>query len=108
MSRRGCNVIQFKCSCCGQLLQLGDGWAGKVAKCPYRGQFWQVPMSSPKPSAAPAPPATARAAASTGREVHNPFGPTPFVAPPKAVRQRSDGATGPEFGHMAGTVASDA
>ncbi len=101
-------MIQFKCSCCGQLLQLGDEWAGKVAKCPYSGQFMQVPLSSPKPAAAPPPAAAARAAAPAGKEIHNPFGPAPFVAPPKAVRQRSDGATGPEFDHMAGTVARDA
>src|SRR5262249_6302694 len=120
--RRGCAVIQFKCACCNQLLQLGDEWAGKVAKCPYSGQFMQVPSApAPAPTPAPprqsAPPAPVQPLAPTParapvapvppvapREVHNPFAAGAFVTPTPGGRARSAGPTGAEFGAMTGTV----
>jgi hypothetical protein len=82
-------VIQFKCACCGQLLQLGDEWAGKVCKCPFSGQFMQVPALSAAGTITPA---------GVG-------GFSPFAgmggAPP------APGTAGPEFGDIAGSRAAD-
>jgi hypothetical protein len=39
--------------------------------------------------------------------VHNPFGSTPFVAPPQTAKVRSGGASGAEFGQMSNEVAAD-
>jgi hypothetical protein len=86
-------VIQFKCACCGQLLQLGDEWAGKVCKCPFSGQFMQVPALSAASMTAPG-----------GAGGYSPFAgmggapPAPGSAPATA---------GPEFGDIAGTRAAD-
>jgi hypothetical protein len=83
-------VIQFKCACCGQLLQLGDEWAGKVCKCPFSGQFMQVPSMSAAGAVAPA----------GGGGGYSPFAGM-GGAPP------SPGTVGPEFGDIAGTRAAD-
>jgi hypothetical protein len=86
-------VIQFKCACCGQLLQLGDEWAGKVCKCPFSGQFMQVPALSSAGVTMPGAPSG-----------FNPFG--GIGGAPPAPSPRSAPA-GPEFGDIAGTRAAD-
>ncbi len=96
-------MIQFKCSCCNQLLQLGDEWAGKVCKCPYSGQLMQVPGLAPAPVSAPRP-APARAPAAN---YYNPFEGEAFQAPASVAPPRRVEALAPEFGVMAGAVASD-
>jgi hypothetical protein len=97
-------MIQFKCSCCGQLLQLADEWAGKVAKCPYSGQFMQVPGLMPAPMPGPAP----AAAPAQGGGYYNPFADPGYTAPAPPTPRAPAGPPPAEFGHFSGAVAADA
>jgi len=102
-------MIQFKCACCNQLLQLGDEWAGKVAKCPYSGQFMQVPGLQPAPVSVPMPMHQAPAPAPAAGNYYNPFAGNAFQPPPPAAPpQRPAGPPPAEFGRMGSAVTSDA
>ena len=75
--------IQFRCSNCGQPIEVDDEYAGRQAACPYCRSVVTVPMSStyapqPTPTARPGVPAPPTSA-TLGTPPPAPLGPFPAI-----------------------------
>ncbi|GEM_PF-893930 len=86
--------IQFRCSGCGQPIEVDDEHAGKMAACPYCSRVVAVPMAS---SLEEQPIAGARPAASPGQAETGWSPPPPEAARPLDAREQ----TGRKYGRYA-------
>lgn len=86
--------IQFRCSGCGQPIEVDDEHAGKMAACPYCNRVVAVPLAS---SLEEQPIAAARPTASSGQAEEGWSPPPPETARPLDAREQ----TGRKYGRYA-------